>query len=82
MSNAQQLCTVGGKHIPIIYDAFVTWNWELQTFLICFLEYRKTNKVQIPSNPECHTPSSRPFRIRDPSLHPVIQPTRLQLQKC
>jgi hypothetical protein len=30
---------------------------------LCSLEYRTVDKVQKPSNPECHTPSSEPFRI-------------------
>jgi hypothetical protein len=31
--------------------------------LLWFLEYRTMDKVQKPSNPECYTPSSEPFRI-------------------
>jgi hypothetical protein len=28
-----------------------------------FLEHRMMDKVQKPSNPECYTPSSEPFKI-------------------
>lgn len=35
---------------------------RLWTFLY-FLEYRPMEKVQKPSNPECYTQSSEPFRI-------------------
>jgi hypothetical protein len=32
-------------------------------YSISFLEYRKTDGVQNPNNPECHAPMSEPFRI-------------------
>jgi hypothetical protein len=31
--------------------------------LSCLLEYQMMEKVQKPSNPECYTPLSEPFRI-------------------
>jgi hypothetical protein len=31
--------------------------------MLYFLEYRTMDKAQKPNNPECHTPSSKPFRI-------------------
>jgi hypothetical protein len=31
--------------------------------MLCSLEYRAMDEVQKPSNPECYTPSSEPFRI-------------------
>jgi hypothetical protein len=70
MSKAQQMWTVGGKQRQIMYDAFVAWDWVLtwitgaedgssfQNVVLLFLEYRTTDNVQIPSNPECYTPSS------------------------
>jgi hypothetical protein len=31
--------------------------------MLCSLEYQTMDKVRKPSNPECYTPSSEPFRI-------------------
>jgi hypothetical protein len=36
---------------------------DLVSETACLLEYRTMGKVQKPSDPECYTPSSEPFRI-------------------
>jgi hypothetical protein len=36
---------------------------------VMLLEYRTMDKVPNPSNPECYTPSSEPFRIHSRSLY-------------
>jgi hypothetical protein len=31
--------------------------------MLCFLKYQTMDKAQEPSNPECYTPPSKPYRI-------------------
>jgi hypothetical protein len=37
--------------------------WVSETLFFWFLEYRMRDRVQKPSNSECYTPPSEPFRI-------------------
>jgi hypothetical protein len=36
---------------------------SFRNVVFCFLEYRTLDKVQKPNSPECHIPSSEPFKV-------------------
>jgi hypothetical protein len=47
----------------MINNSELMGSWTLSTIWYSSREYKTMNKVQNPSNSECHTPSSEPFRI-------------------